>query len=54
MKKHLLLTALVMALVLCFSFGAMAADSGYVNDYKITGLDTAVTDGNVTIMTVGQ
>ncbi|MBQ2764066.1 MAG: S-layer homology domain-containing protein [Firmicutes bacterium] len=56
MKKHLFLTALVLALVMCFSFGALAADpeKGYVNDYKTTGLDNKVTDGNVTIMTVKQ
>ena len=56
MKKHLFLTALVLALVMCFSCGALATEieSGYINDYEITGLDEAVIDGNVTIMTVGQ
>lgn len=55
-KQHVLFVALVLALVLCFSFGAMAAsdDSGYVNDYELVGLDNTVTDGNVTIETVGQ
>ncbi len=56
MKKHLLITVLLLAFVLCFSFGVAAAadESGYVNDYTTSGLDQAVTEGNVTIQTVAQ
>ena len=52
MKKHLLLTAIILALVMCLSFGVSADETGYVNNYDITGIQTT-TDGNVKIMTVG-
>lgn len=64
MKKHLLIVTMVMALMLCFSCGALAdinspygtadKDTGYMNDYKVVGLDSAQKDGNVSIMTVAQ
>ncbi len=56
MKKHLLITAIVMALVMCLSFGALAADddSGYVNDYTVSdAIKNVSTNDNVTILTVG-
>ncbi|MEG1868857.1 MAG: hypothetical protein RR219_07985, partial [Clostridiales bacterium] len=52
MKKHLLITTLVMAMVLCFSFGTLAADITHndpnndpnkyiVKDAIVQGVDTA-------------